>query len=917
MTKHIRVIALNLSLGIMLLPLGAGSVAAQCELNQNPGFHVDLSGWETVGNEFDSIYYTEYGRTAGSGSVWVHTAGDDDRVVLRQCVAVAPGLDHALSGYAVRTNNYESNSPAVRLRVVVHDQPACAGSLTQSFSTDRVYLRQHAAFPAAWQPLTANVTTPAWAQSALIEVESDGSARTGPIYADYLVDDVRLDPEVPNLSLGLERTPANPDPGGSVTVSLEVTNNGSAPSSATEVALSLPSQLSYSGTGACDGSVSTGGGGATWSAGAVGAGTTSSCDVNLLVGGATPAGSVLSASAAVSHSGAACTPNDDTGDFEVAVATTQDLALDYEVMPDATAPGGLVRVRMTLENLGNAASPLGAFAGFEAFGHLDLIDAYRCRGSIESHLDGQEFHWYAGELAQGESTTCLMTYRLSESFSGSSLSMLSFIAGPYYDDDLGNNGTTETLTVGTPSVFTVDWLFDSVDADPGDGVCEDDQGYCTLRAAVMEANALPGPNVIELGPTDLIPHLLTLLESGTDASGGDLDITDSVHIVGTDDEPSEVYADFPSGSRDRLIEVHPGAAAIVTLENVILDNGDAVEGGGVYQGASDGLLRLDRTTIRDCTAEDGGGLYSHGDVEIVESVLLNNGATGDGGGLALVAEAGSGRSWIRDSRIAGNTAGNADTGGGGFVLFGTVAPVVIFEGATLSGNQAGYGGGVGLGGALVFANNSTISGNRALARGGGVFAGFTGGVRLNHSTVAFNTADPDDSASGEGGGVHIATGGSVSTACSVITDNSALNGPIVFDSDCSGELETHGWNVVGLDASCSMDVALASDTDSGGGFLLALADNGGPTATHALAPGAVAIDHSPGPNGCSFDHDGDQQTLPVTAQFDQRGGVRIGAGAGAAADAGSFEDGADFVSGDLFSDGFESGDTTHWSASTP
>lgn len=401
MTKRAPQKALNLSLVIVIAGLGAGSASAQCELNLNPGFDTDLSGWETVGNDHDSIYHTEYGRTPGSGSAWVRTAGDDDRVVLRQCVAVTPGLDHVLSGYAVRTNNYESNSPSVVLRAVVHDQPGCAGSLTQTVTTDRVNLRQFSAYPATWQPLEAEFNTAAWAQSALIEVESDGFDRTGVIRADYLIDDIRLDPEVPNLSLGLERSPANPDPGDTVTVSLEVTNHGGGPSSATEVALSLPSQLSYSGTGVCDGSVSTSGS-VTWSAGAVGAGASSSCEVSLLVDGATPAGTILSASASVSHSDAACTPNDDTQAFEVAVATTQDLALDYEVMPDATAPGGLVRVRMTLENQGNAASPLGAFAGFEAFGHLDLVDAYRCRGSIESHLDGQEFHWYPGELAQGD-----------------------------------------------------------------------------------------------------------------------------------------------------------------------------------------------------------------------------------------------------------------------------------------------------------------------------------------------------------------------------------------------------------------------------------------------------------------------------------------------------------------------------------
>src|SRR2546425_11690804 len=37
--------------------------------------------------------------------------------------------------------------------------------------------------------------------------------------------------------------------------------------------------------------------------------------------------------------------------------------------------------------------------------------------------------------------------------------------------------------------FTVDTTADSVDAAPGDGLCADAGGLCSLRAAVMEASA--------------------------------------------------------------------------------------------------------------------------------------------------------------------------------------------------------------------------------------------------------------------------------------------------------------------------------------------------------------------------------------------------------------------------------------------
>ena len=57
------------------------------------------------------------------------------------------------------------------------------------------------------------------------------------------------------------------------------------------------------------------------------------------------------------------------------------------------------------------------------------------------------------------------------------------------------------LLLATPAqaaVFVVNSAVDSVDALPGDGVCADASGACTLRAAVMETNALAGPDVVNL-----------------------------------------------------------------------------------------------------------------------------------------------------------------------------------------------------------------------------------------------------------------------------------------------------------------------------------------------------------------------------------------------------------------------------------
>ena len=44
--------------------------------------------------------------------------------------------------------------------------------------------------------------------------------------------------------------------------------------------------------------------------------------------------------------------------------------------------------------------------------------------------------------------------------------------------------------------FTVNTTSDTVDKNPGDGVCADINNQCSLRAAIMEANAFPGTDTI-------------------------------------------------------------------------------------------------------------------------------------------------------------------------------------------------------------------------------------------------------------------------------------------------------------------------------------------------------------------------------------------------------------------------------------
>src|SRR5207249_469444 len=81
--------------------------------------------------------------------------------------------------------------------------------------------------------------------------------------------------------------------------------------------------------------------------------------------------------------------------------------------------------------------------------------------------------------------------------------------------------------------FTVNTFTDSPDATPGDGVCADteDTPHCSLRAAVMEADALAGADTISV-PTHGIYTLTIPPSGGDDSSSGDLNITQDVTITG-------------------------------------------------------------------------------------------------------------------------------------------------------------------------------------------------------------------------------------------------------------------------------------------------------------------------------------------------------------------------------------------------
>jgi CSLREA domain-containing protein len=61
---------------------------------------------------------------------------------------------------------------------------------------------------------------------------------------------------------------------------------------------------------------------------------------------------------------------------------------------------------------------------------------------------------------------------------------------------LNRGRSSPGIVFSTTATFTVDDTGDTPDANPGNGVCDDGGGNCTLRAAIEEANANPGADTI-------------------------------------------------------------------------------------------------------------------------------------------------------------------------------------------------------------------------------------------------------------------------------------------------------------------------------------------------------------------------------------------------------------------------------------
>jgi CSLREA domain-containing protein len=245
-------------------------------------------------------------------------------------------------------------------------------------------------------------------------------------------------------------------------------------------------------------------------------------------------------------------------------------------------------------------------------------------------------------------------------------------------------------------------------ADTADGACDAD---CSLREAVIAANATPGADVIRLAHS-----WYGLTQRGEDDDDnslkGDLDFTDAVTIRGLADRST-----IDAQQIDRVLEVLPGAQ--VELLDVTLKEGFAIGRGGCVYNA--GVLTLRRSWVTRCRLMasetltlDGGGIFNLGELRLIfakvyQNVALDGLTGGRGGGVFNSAGASA---YLYDTDVRDNVIGLDDAPGQGAGLFNWGQARI--DRSFFFRNNPGGGEGAAIAnrdGGSVAVFNSTISGN--------------------------------------------------------------------------------------------------------------------------------------------------------------------------------------------------------------
>jgi hypothetical protein len=314
---------------------------------------------------------------------------------------------------------------------------------------------------------------------------------------------------------------------------------------------------------------------------------------------------------------------------------------------------------------------------------------------------------------------------------------------------------------------------------------------------------------IRVADETLVLSSVLITDNAAGSAGGGIDIDDDGRLTL---ENSTVRGNI-SGSGHPGGGIHLGRNSVALIRNSTISNNSSGNlGGGIY--VDGGALTVENSTILGNSAEAGGGILVSGGTLTVQNTTISENSTflAEGGGIAAV----SGKLTVTNSTISTNS---TPTFGGGIIALRSTLTV----------------------------ENSTISGNSADKDGGGINILEEGTAVIRNSTIAFNTGG------GQGGGLFVGADAPVALQSTLVADNAV--GASGSDPDVSGAV-TATFSLVENVTGTAFLPGSANNLTGADPLLGPLADNGGPTKTHALLPGSPALDHGFNPFGLAFDQRG-------------------------------------------------------------
>lgn len=301
--------------------------------------------------------------------------------------------------------------------------------------------------------------------------------------------------------------------------------------------------------------------------------------------------------------------------------------------------------------------------------------------------------------------------------------------------------------------------------------------------------------------------------------------------------------------------------AAVTMQDVELSN-NVANFGGAFSNARDATAAAERITVTQNDAVrcldvpgEAGGIENSGVFALTGSLVQQNSADGAGGGIV------NGRILtVTASMITGNS--TAGRGGGIDNIYDlNIAATATFIDSTIQNNTAVAGGGVNNAGNFNLASSLVYANTAGSGPGGGIHnvndTGQVGLLYVTNSTISGNEA-------GQGGGVHnegsgttavirsstivansstAGSGGNIFNSIGTVSLGSTIIALATAGSDCDGSGIVSAGANLDSDSSCRLgagDLPGVSDP-----LISPLHDNGGPTLTHGLHVGSPAVDAVP------------------------------------------------------------------------